>query len=253
MNYFYAVNGQQTGPVSEEQLRGMVTSGALPADTLIWREGMPQWQAFSTALGGVEGVPPTAAVQCNVCKQTFPADQTIQYGSVNVCAGCKPTFLQGLREGATVTGTLELAGLGARVGAKILDMIILYGLQTLLNFTVFAGLNSAVQGAAGGGPANLSSALGAMAALTLVGFIIHFAYQTLFLHWKGQTPGKMALKIKVVTPEGAPLGWGKSLGRPLAEILSGCILYIGYIIAFFDDEKRALHDRLAGTRVVKAN
>ncbi|HET6371045.1 MAG TPA: RDD family protein, partial [Nitrospiria bacterium] len=40
-------------------------------------------------------------------------------------------------------------------------------------------------------------------------------------------------------------------GRYFAEILSGIILCIGYIMAAFDDEKRALHDRICGTRVIK--
>jgi uncharacterized RDD family membrane protein YckC len=40
------------------------------------------------------------------------------------------------------------------------------------------------------------------------------------------------------------------LGRHFAKILSGIILYIGYLMAFWDDEKRALHDRICSTRVI---
>ena len=36
-----------------------------------------------------------------------------------------------------------------------------------------------------------------------------------------------------------------------AEMLSGMILGIGYLMAAFDDEKRALHDRICDTRVVR--
>ena len=35
-----------------------------------------------------------------------------------------------------------------------------------------------------------------------------------------------------------------------AKILSGFILYIGFLMAFWDPEKRALHDRMCATRVI---
>jgi uncharacterized RDD family membrane protein YckC len=233
MTYYYAVNGQQTGPVEEEQLRGMVTSGALPADTLIWREGMPQWQPFSTALGDPTAV--GATVACNVCHQTFPIDQTIRYGTVNVCAGCKPRFVQGLREGATTGGALDLATIGSRFGAKILDNIIMYAVQFGIGFIVGA--------AAGNDPTMTILA-------TVLNVFVGLGYTIAFLGWRGQTLGKMATKIKVVNPDGSDISWGKAFGRCFAEILSGCTLSIGYIIAFWDAEKRTLHDRLAGTRVI---
>src|ERR1044072_2080041 len=39
-------------------------------------------------------------------------------------------------------------------------------------------------------------------------------------------------------------------GRFFAEILSGLLLYVGYILAGFDEEKRSLHDRIFNARVV---
>ena len=241
MNYYYAINGNQTGPVSEEELRGMVTGGTIPATTPIWREGMADWQPFAAVLGGAGGG--AAIVECGVCHQTFPADQTIRYGSVNVCAGCKPRFMQGLREGASTPGTMEFAGIGQRFGAKFLDNIILYVIQTAVNFAFVGSI---------GPGTNQQAALTSAGLMMAVNLGIAFGYQAVFLHWKGQTPGKMALKIQVVTPDGGPLSWGKAIGRPIAEILSGCLLAIGYLMAIWDPEKRALHDRLAGTRVIKA-
>jgi uncharacterized RDD family membrane protein YckC len=69
--------------------------------------------------------------------------------------------------------------------------------------------------------------------------------------WKfGGTLGKLALKIKVVTSDGQPLTYGRSLGRYFAKILAGAICLIGFLIAFSDPEKRALQDRICNTRVV---
>jgi uncharacterized RDD family membrane protein YckC len=242
MNYYYAVNGNQTGPVDEEELRRMVSAGTIPATTPVWREGMGDWQPFSAVLGGPGGS--ATAVECSVCHQTFPADQTIRYGTVNVCAGCKPRFMQGLREGASTTGAMEFAGIGARFGAKILDNLILWVIQTAINFAFVGSITPG---------ANQQAAFATMGLMMALNLGIAFTYQAVFLHWKGQTPGKMALKIKVVTPDGGPLSWGKAIGRPFAEMLSGCLLAIGYLMAIWDPEKRALHDRMAGTRVIKVN
>ena len=44
MKYYVLINGQQTGPVEENQLLGM----GVTRDTTVWHEGMPQWQAAGT-------------------------------------------------------------------------------------------------------------------------------------------------------------------------------------------------------------
>ena len=66
----------------------------------------------------------------------------------------------------------------------------------------------------------------------------------------GATLGKMACRIKVVTSEGGPVSYMRALGRYFAKQLSCLTLMIGYIMAFFDKENRALHDRICDTRVV---
>lgn len=45
---FVAVNGQQTGPFNMQQLQQMVSTGQLTAQSLVWKQGMPQWAAAST-------------------------------------------------------------------------------------------------------------------------------------------------------------------------------------------------------------
>ena len=71
-------------------------------------------------------------------------------------------------------------------------------------------------------------------------------------HWLwGQTLGKMALQIKVVSMDGGPLTFGQAAGRYFATFLSAIILCIGFIMAGIRTDKRALHDLLAGTRVIR--
>ena len=50
--------------------------------------------------------------------------------------------------------------------------------------------------------------------------------------------------------DGSKISYQRAFGRAWADILSGMICYIGYIIAGFDKEKRALHDHICQTRVI---
>jgi len=46
--FFIAVGGQQAGPFTPEQLPQLVQNGTLTMQTLVWKQGMPQWAAAST-------------------------------------------------------------------------------------------------------------------------------------------------------------------------------------------------------------
>ena len=99
---------------------------------------------------------------------------------------------------------------------------------------------------AGGSPV---ASMVVRAAVLFGTFLVSAAY-FIFFHWVwGQTLGKMALQIKVVSMDGGPLSLGQAVGRYLATFLSALILGIGFIMAGIRPDKRALHDLLAGTRV----
>ena len=89
-----------------------------------------------------------------------------------------------------------------------------------------------------------------MLTLGFVSMLIACLYEVIMIHQFGATLGKMAVGIKVIRTDGSGVGWGASIGRYFMKIVSGLILGIGYIMAGFDDEKRALHDRVCDTRVV---
>jgi uncharacterized RDD family membrane protein YckC len=65
------------------------------------------------------------------------------------------------------------------------------------------------------------------------------------------TPGKMALGLIVTDEEGVRIGFGRATGRYFGKILSGLILYIGFMMAGWTQKKQALHDILAKTLVVR--
>jgi uncharacterized RDD family membrane protein YckC len=81
--------------------------------------------------------------------------------------------------------------------------------------------------------------------------LITVCYNTFMQGKYGATLGKMACGLKVVKSDGTFLSYGRAFGRAMAEILSYAICRIGYIIAAFDGQKRALHDHIADTRVIR--
>jgi uncharacterized RDD family membrane protein YckC/type II secretory pathway pseudopilin PulG len=68
---------------------------------------------------------------------------------------------------------------------------------------------------------------------------------------QGQTVGKMAAGVAVVRDDGSPLTYGRAFVRWLGYLLSGITLCLGFICAAFTPRKRALHDYIADTRVVR--
>src|ERR1044071_1466942 len=106
MNWFYALNNQQAGPVSEVQLDELLRSGKINQQTRVWREGMDDWKPLNVARPVTVATDPgdRTLVVCAECGRNFPAGEAIMLNRSWVCAACKPVFLQRLREGATPSG-----------------------------------------------------------------------------------------------------------------------------------------------------
>lgn len=51
ISMFVAINGQQQGPFNMDAILQMVQNGEITKDTLVWRQGMEQWQAAEEAPG----------------------------------------------------------------------------------------------------------------------------------------------------------------------------------------------------------
>jgi len=245
MSWYYSENNQRQGPVDESAFQALVAQGKITPTTLVWREGMPNWSAYSEVGGVATAPPPMAAAgaalagpsaKCVECGRLFPIDEMVNYEGRYICPQCKPIFFQKVKEGALVPGTRIYAGFWIRFGAAFIDLIILRIVQFLISLGVGAMM--------GGG----RTAVNITTALAL---LLGIAYETYFIGGPGATLGKMALKLKVIRADGTAVGYPLALGRYFAKILSGLILLIGYIMAGFDDEKRALHDRICDTRVVR--
>jgi len=184
-----------------------------------------------------------ARAVCAECGKGFSVNDMIRYGAAYVCATCKPLFMQKLAEGARVSAAgVRYAGFWLRFGAVFLDGIILFIVTLILQLALSLSVGQAING----GPRSVLLIL----VQQFVGLMIGILYETILIGRYGATLGKMACKIHVTNSDGSPVSYAKAFGRYFAKLLSTFTLLIGYIIAAFDQEKRALHDRICNTRVV---
>jgi uncharacterized RDD family membrane protein YckC len=88
--------------------------------------------------------------------------------------------------------------------------------------------------------------------LRFLWFLLPWLYHWLFIGLKGQTPGKMAVGIKVVNARGEKPELGAAVLREiLGKFVSGFAFCLGYLWIAIDKEKRGWHDSIASTHVVK--
>jgi uncharacterized RDD family membrane protein YckC len=85
--------------------------------------------------------------------------------------------------------------------------------------------------------------------------ILNGGYLAAFVAANGQTIGKMAARTRVISADPAlneRVTFEQAVLRAAASVISALPLGLGFLPVLFGDERRALHDRLADTRVVKA-
>lgn len=191
--------------------------------------------------------------KCERCRQSFCPDCVVELKGQFYCADCKGEAVKDMQSGVGTDG-LELAGLGARFAAAFIDGLLML-IPGLLLMAVL-GVGVLGMGAAGAG----ALGVGVATIIYLVVVLgISVAYEGLMLSSRGQTLGKMAIKIKVVTPEGHDISTGQAWGRAGVRLLFNIVgnipfmqwAYLVDILFIFGAERTCLHDKVAKTRVVK--
>lgn len=268
MEWYYAVGDKQTGPVSDEEFKRLAAEGTIRPDTLVWRAGQDNWKPYReviaaaagtaaqpplTMAAGAEaqpgGAPAAGSVVCRECGRIFPPEDVVKFGDAFVCAACKPVYVQRMREGGRNPGEMEYAGFWIRFAARFIDGIILWVVNTVISLALGFGIMQTGPFVPGQPPPpEFWVAYFIMLAVNLGTAL---AYETILTGRYGATVGKMACKLKVVTAEGERITYLRSFARYLSTIISAMPCGIGYIIAAFDDQKRALHDHICNTRVVR--
>jgi uncharacterized RDD family membrane protein YckC len=255
VDWYYVQDGKRMGPVDEKEFYSLVNGGVIDSERLVWRKGMTQWQRYADVMAQKDAAGQAQARQgakavlykCAECGKSFPADEMVRYGESTVCATCKPIFFQRLKEGAPLHSTMYYGGFWIRFLAKMVDWLVLVVANVLIQFGFTMTTLLRVEPGKPPGPAFIAI----WTVMMLVQFGIAISYATFFVGKFAATPGKMVCNLKIVTADGGRVSYPRALARYFAEILSGLILMLGYIMAAVDEEKRALHDRICDTRVIR--
>ena len=138
----------------------------------------------------------------------------------------------------------QIAGLGSRFLAAAIDSLIIGVVQVLITLILFA--------IAGFDLSDTATGL-IIAGLSLIGFGILWGYYILFdLVWRGQSPGKRVLKIRVVRADGSVLTLTESIIRNLIRLIDFLPAFygVGVVTMFINENTRRLGDLAARTLVV---
>lgn len=180
--------------------------------------------------------------RCAQCGAPFCPDCLIELSGRPYCGTCKSEQLLDVRSGVDRT-QLQHATILRRFGAVFLD-----GLLVVIPMYIILGIFVFLPTSQGQEPNEL---------VNLISFpfmLISLVYEGMMLkHKDGQTLGKMAMKVRVVRPDGSPISSGQAWGRVVMRTILGCLWIVDYIPAFFTPEKTTLHDMVAGTRVIDAS
>jgi uncharacterized RDD family membrane protein YckC len=150
--------------------------------------------------------------------------------------------IEQLRHALAARGTIEplVSSMPRRIAAGVTDHVILFGIDLIVLYSTLrmAGLT-----------------MGDWALLPpvpMIGFLLllKLSYFGAFTAACGQTIGKMAAHIRVVADD-APLDPARAIRRTMISGVSLLALGAGFIPAILDPDHRALHDRMARTRVVE--
>lgn len=158
--------------------------------------------------------------------------------------GRGPTSPQGGTASYPSPESREKAGFWIRVVAAIIDSFLLSIVQFILTMMISL-LVGALGIAAGDDPA-------VDLVIWLFGVTISLGYAVFFTGYCGQTPGKMAVRVKVIRTDGSEMSYGRAALREiLGKFVSSILLGIGYLMVAFDSQKQGLHDKIADTYVIK--
>mgnify|MGYP006285864527 CR=1 FL=1 len=142
-----------------------------------------------------------------------------------------------------IASILGPPSLGVRLGAGVIDVLLMAGLfATVMYLTLrVAGLQ------------NTYADLRLLPRVPFLGFLglIAFGYNAAFTVGGGQTIGKMMLNLRVIGDDGRPIDAAGGVLRAVGALLVPITFGLSYLPALLTSDHRALHDRLAGTRVVQ--
>ena len=254
MQIYLARNNQQAGPYTLEQVNQMLANQQVLLTDLAWHEGMTEWKALGELTQGQlvyqpQGYVPPVPQPTSTPNFQNPSNQTNK---------------------ANRAVEPELASIGSRIFAKILDLVLWLPAAIIPSFffkpeqlTALTELQQKMQSASSSDQAvQLQSELVAMIPTeawqaVVVYLIIMLAIQGFLLAKNGQSLGKKVAKIRIVdaeTNEKVSLLRVFTLRSLIFIVLN--LLFMPFItiidhVFALGQKKQTLHDKLAKTKVIK--
>lgn len=241
MNYFIGQAGKQLGPFNEDQVRAKLASGELSPDDLGWREGMPDWQPLRVLFSAATPPPP-------------PPDYTPPAYNPASFPRSTTSFAPRSEEFLPVLG-----GRGARLGAVIIDQFIALAVCAPGLWQFFSPIIKQEISGENITPEQIMEMIMPALPLLLIPLLALVVVQLVLLTMRGQTLGKMLLRLRIVKLDGSNPGFvGAVILRSFLPGLIGGVPVIGPMFSLVDpllifrEDKRCIHDLMAGTIVVEA-
>jgi len=254
--YYASKDNVRQGPVDAGIIRDKLARGELNQDTLVWCDGMAQWQPVSEVHAQLSAAGSSGSAESRPAASE-PAAFAESSGPVSPYAAPSSTLSVGDGTVASTGGEIVYAGFWKRVAANLIDGLLVNAVSVVLMMIlgpIFGLSTLAMLGIPEGGWGNPAMDVGLTLfelILQLVLMALAMAYFAWFHSSKNMaTLGKMAIGIKVVRPDGTPITLARGIGRYFAFVLSSLTMGIGLIMAAFTGRKQALHDMLCDTLVV---
>jgi uncharacterized RDD family membrane protein YckC len=190
--------------------------GAFAAETLVWRAGYENWMPWSFAEPEL--------------KNEFQAETIKQVIEEKIVPNIS-------------IAQAKYASFGSRLCAFAIDSVVIQLLFVMLSpLHAHFGVISEIT------PQTTMQEL--MPTMFFV-FLMIFCYDSFFVKNFSGTPGKIALRLAVVRHNGKAMTWNCAFLRAFIGFFSTSLFGAGCLLAAFDIEKRALHDFIADTRVLR--
>ncbi len=188
-------------------------------------------------------------MRCSYCGYTT-------FDNAQVCKSCGKTLAPqavtstGVEAETVVSNLLSRprAGFWVRLLAYIIDSIVLAVAGGILSFAtgLGVGIGAIITGSMDESTEMITGIFGLIINITL-----SLIYYVAFVGARGQTPGKMALGLKIIRTSGEEMTYGRAFLRWIGYWASFLTIGIGFLMIAFSREKQGLHDKIAGTYVVR--
>ena len=299
MHIFLARNGVQAGPYTLEQLNQMLATGQVLLTDLMWHQGMDNWNTVNAMTDGQFFYRPTIdeSLPVDTHQREQPASDEAdyiinntptpsedaenvwdRYSANNPHKSPNPTKvtltkkLSANQDIAHAKKQLDLASIGSRIAAKLVDTLLMVLASSPLFISLYNSPNfDKLLKWAEAGQTRLTSAqqMELMSALPehillLTNILVWglMIAQVLLLMRRGQTIGKMIMGIRILDRQSnaIPRFFNLIIMRGLFTTLAYSLSIFGLVVLVIDlvmmltsKERLSLHDKIAKTYVVRAD